>query len=563
MPLPSRRRLCRWIAASPLATSAFGPAWARAADAARAPELRLEAIPDATKKRWVARAEALRPKLARRTLTPKRFVRPVKDAAAFQGWRAEPLPPDASPLGQPIKAGESLVAALDEHVTGYLRMKVAVASGTVDAPLRLRLVFAETPAELGEPFDPYAGWLPRSWLQDETITLDTLPADVRIPRRFAFRWVKIEIVAHSKHYVPTIAALEVDAVTSARVAPKPLPADVPERLRRIDEVSIRTLRDCMQTVFEDGPKRDRRLWIGDLRLQALCNAVSFRDFDLVRRSLYLLAGLVRSDGYVPSCAFETPKPHIGGERSIDYALLFMATLADHAELAGDLATARALWPVAKNQLALVAPALGPDGLLAPQQGWWLFVDWDRTLDKTASIHAIYTYALKRGAALARTLGRAADAEALAQAWQRARDAARARLYDPARGLFVSGPERQISWASQAWMILAGVLDEAEARRALEAVRAAPGAVKPKSPYLYHYVLEALVQTGRLGDAREILSTYWGGMLDLGADTFWEVFVPDDQKASPYNNFLVNSHCHAWSCTPAYFLRRFPALATGA
>jgi hypothetical protein len=108
-----------------------------------------------------------------------------------------------------------------------------------------------------------------------------------------------------------------------------------------------------------------------------------------------------------------------------------------------------------------------------------------------------------------------------------------------------------------------VLDEAEARRALEAVRAAPGAVKPKSPYLYHYVLEALVQTGRLGDAREILSTYWGGMLDLGADTFWEVFVPDDQKASPYNNFLVNSHCHAWSCTPAYFLRRFPALATGA
>ena len=39
----------------------------------------------------------------------------------------------------------------------------------------------------------------------------------------------------------------------------------------LDRVSQRTLRDCMQTVFEDGPKRDRRLWLGDLRLQALAN----------------------------------------------------------------------------------------------------------------------------------------------------------------------------------------------------------------------------------------------------------------------------------------------------
>lgn len=29
--------------------------------------------------------------------------------------------------------------------------------------------------------------------------------------------------------------------------------------------------DCMQSVFEDGPKRDRRLWLGDLRLQALAS----------------------------------------------------------------------------------------------------------------------------------------------------------------------------------------------------------------------------------------------------------------------------------------------------
>ena len=31
-------------------------------------------------------------------------------------------------------------------------------------------------------------------------------------------------------------------------------------LRRIDEVSLATLRDCMQEVYEDGPRRDQRVW---------------------------------------------------------------------------------------------------------------------------------------------------------------------------------------------------------------------------------------------------------------------------------------------------------------
>jgi hypothetical protein len=31
-------------------------------------------------------------------------------------------------------------------------------------------------------------------------------------------------------------------------------------LRRIDDVALRTLRNCMQTVYEDGPRRDMRLW---------------------------------------------------------------------------------------------------------------------------------------------------------------------------------------------------------------------------------------------------------------------------------------------------------------
>jgi hypothetical protein len=45
------------------------------------------------------------------------------------------------------------------------------------------------------------------------------------------------------------------------------------------------------------------------------------------------------------------------------------------------------------------------------------------------------------------------------------------------------------------------------------------------------------------------------MVRKGADTFWEVYRPGDDRLSPYKSHLMNSYCHAWSCTPAYFLRR--------
>jgi alpha-L-rhamnosidase len=46
------------------------------------------------------------------------------------------------------------------------------------------------------------------------------------------------------------------------------------------------------------------------------------------------------------------------------------------------------------------------------------------------------------------------------------------------------------------------------------------------------------------------------MISDGADTFWELYNPDDKKLSPYGSNLINSYCHAWSCTPTYFIRKY-------
>ena len=41
-----------------------------------------------------------------------------------------------------------------------------------------------------------------------------------------------------------------------------------------------------------------------------------------------------------------------------------------------------------------------------------------------------------------------------------------------------------------------------------------------------------------------------------ADTFWELYNPENPAESPYGSSIVNSYCHAWSCTPTYLLRKY-------
>ena len=49
--------------------------------------------------------------------------------------------------------------------------------------------------------------------------------------------------------------------------------------------------------------------------------------------------------------------------------------------------------------------------------------------------------------------------------------------------------------------------------------------------------------------------YWGGMIDVGADTFWEAFVKDDPYVSPYNDVIMNSACHAWRLYAGIFYKK--------
>lgn len=506
---------------------------------------------------WLKEAAASMPELRRTEHHPLRIVRSVADSTAFQGWRMEPSEPIEALYASSLKQRRKVIVDMGEHMTGYFSLRVNHTGMPADAPIRLRITFAEVPAELNTPFDPYPGGLSRAWLQDETVTVMRLPATVRIERRVACRYVMIEVLAQSS-FDFRVEDITLEAVTSASGEAPALAEGTDPMIRRIYDTGLKTLSECMQTVYEDGPKRDQRLWIGDLYLESLANACSFGNHALTRRCLYLLAALADEDGWLHATVYEYPQPEPQyNQHTMDYSLLYGVALLEYLKATGDMATARELWPVVARQIEIACTYLR-DYLydMQKQPQWWLVFDWKDDLDRHASVQGLMTFAVERGWELAQMVGRERDVRDWPDLVKRMRRASRRAFYDADAGVVVSGLQRQVSYLSQVWMILSGTLSPKEGARAMTAVLNDPTACRPGSPYAYHYVIEALIACGMRDEAREQLLEYWGGMVGRGADTFWEVYDPMDDCKSPYGFYPVNSYCHAWSCTPVYFINTY-------
>jgi alpha-L-rhamnosidase len=486
---------------------------------------------------------------------PQRLVRFENDSSSFFGLK--PAADSKSINNLPtFHWGKSDEFILDFglHVVGYFSIHLVGHGLNIDAPCRLRLTFGESLYDVTEDLSSVETWISTSWLPDEVINVDYLPADVSLPRRYSFRYVRVQIIDTSPKYKVSFSNISCQAVSAVS------PSHTVEMfeyhdpiLQAMDEVSIFTLRDCMQTVFEDGPRRDRRLWIGDLRLQALTNYHTFQDYNLVKRCLFLFAALPREDDSLPACLFENPKLTPATDYIVDYDALFGPTVYDYVCASGDIATGNVLWLTIQGSLKKALSHLHPttgkfDSSLSPA---WKFLDWNRDLDSNAGMHGLLLYSLKAVNSLAEmlnitpppytdTIGRMTASASL--------------FHDPKTGFFVSGPEDQISLASAAWLSLSGVFPPHICKDALLKALSHPKTVKPLTPYLYHHICEALALTGAEEECIDLMKQYWGGMVEAGADTFWECFDPSSPRSSPYGDVRNNSFCHAWSCTPSYLLR---------
>lgn len=505
---------------------------------------------------FIRTAAALRPQIQETATAPVCCFHLTQNGGQ---WEASDTYAVEEAYAAVLRKGDALYFDFGEHMVGYLSFSAAVTSGTADAPVYLRVVAGERLCELGEDPDNYTGVLSRSWLQVEHLHVDILPASIALPRRYAFRYWKIEVLDTSNQFGISLRDLSVCAVSAVRMEEvKPLGSKDPF-WNKMDEIALRTLRDCMQEVFEDGPKRDRRLWLGDLYLQSLANYATFGKNDLVKRCLYLFAGLARDNGAIHACCFLYPEPHTDGCFLLDYALLFTSTLYEYGKATGDRQTVEQLWPAAYRQLEIAAEWMGENGVLADSTDWWCHIDWSSgNLNKQAGAQGVFLFALRQGAELAAELRAEAEKACIDRWIAAAENGMRNVLWDAEAGFFRSGAEGQISLISQVWGVLSGVLSPEKARALLLRCRERRSemAVQMSTPYAVHYWIEALLRCGLTEIAGEELRAYWGGMMALGADCFWETYDPERPDFSPYGTPTINSYCHAWSCTPTYFLRRY-------
>lgn len=513
-------------------------------------------VPDMKRKTvdaFVEKATACDPKLLQWQILPKELICAERDEQG-RGVIASREPVSCMQERR-LQKGDKICLDFGDHHVGYVTLRLSSAGSPQDAPAFLRLKFAEVVGELLDDSDSYEGWISKGWIQEEYFHIDVLPCELKLPRRYAFRYLEIMAIDTSQKFQVVVDSAELTAVSAVSMEDVAPLTNLPEDLQRIDRASLKTLQDCMQHVFEDGPKRDRRLWIGDLRLQAKVNYATFGNVDLVKRCMYLFAGLTREDGRIGACLFTEPVMQVDDTFLWDYSLFFISILYDYYQFTKDLDTVKELWPAAFRQIELSLDDM-VDGVLRTDEDQVAFIDWKDGLDRQAAAQGVWIYCLRQALWLADLLGEQEQKKYIGDLLEEGCKNAMERFWDEEQGFFVSGQERQVSWSSQAWMVLADVLDPEKSRQLMCHLLEVSPEMGVSTPYAYHHIIEALLHVGEKEKALELMRRYWGGMLEMGADTFWEAYDPQDPDASPYGSSQVNSYCHAWSCTPAWILREY-------
>ena len=504
-------------------------------------------------KYYLEKADINNPKLYETEIVSDTVVDILPDETAFFGVKTA----NARKNAEVFVPGDTFVLDFGQHCVGTLSFRMRHDDRYLDAPVKVKLRFGETAYELSRDFASYHGGLCSSWLQEDIISID-FPEIVTLPRRYCFRYLEVTVIASPRPVRLTDFAVR--CVTSADWSKlDPLPADTDPVLARIDAVAAKTLADCMQTAYEDGPKRDRRLWTGDLRLQALTDYYLFKNDRLARRCLYLFAACEEDGKYLPGCLYQKPAVFFDDGMGItDYAMLWCSALCDYFEHTADEVTARDLYPVAQRQMDLACSLIDEDGVLQFLDGWFSFIDWAPAIERRIPCEGVVLYSMEKMAALAKALGDDAHAKAWSDKLTETRAKVYDKFFDTDRNAFYNADidTPQYSVQSQAWMILGGAIAGEQAISVLRDCLASPDALKPVTPYMHHYVVEAMVKLGMMEEAKDYIKSYWGSMIANGADTFWEAYDPKNPELSPYSDPIMNSFCHAWSCSPSYFIRKY-------
>lgn len=494
------------------------------------------------------KADEYRKPLLHTRVDPVSFVNIKNDEAAYQNCKVIKIQDVSFPI---VLGHEEIIVDFGNHYTGYLNIEMCGDKNSCipDSPTVINFEFAEMPIELVKEFVYSKESLSVGWLQSESKSVAFMPYKGSLERRYSFRYLKLKRT-DTANFKICLTALYIDAVSAVNAETvKPLRSG-DDLLDRIDAMCVNTLKECEQDVFEDGPKRDRRLWIGDLRLQALVDYQTFNNISLIKRCIYLFAENLTEEGLVTPCVFPDTPPYIDQWIYLDYSLCLVLCLSDYLENTGDSQLPLELYDIALNQIKYAERNFDRKNgkINAP-----FFIDHGNYNRDVAALGYL-SYVLVHTISLSEKVGK--PTEWLKGIYKEVTDSL-LRYRDIKTELFITD-DGEISWQSQVWTALSGALSKEECRQLLKKTRESDPQIRMSSPFMTHYYLEALYKCDEQEYALKYIKNYWGAMLTAGYDCCPECFDTRNDMLSPYANIVLNSACHAWSCTPTYLIRKYHA-----
>lgn len=282
--------------------------------------------------------------------------------------------------------GPSFVADFKGEVCGYFRMKLSS-----EKPISFRLYYGETISEaLSEPSRDIC----QNRMLKEEFRVFEGETEFETRMRVAFRYVRVEF-------------FDCDAEVKASgfsVRTRLYPVNKrgyfscsDDELNTVWKMGEKTLHLCMQEYYLDAPKRDRFLWTGDTRLEALINYHTFADTRLFEFCWDELSRVQFPNGAVPSSYGE------GNSVLWDYVAWYVIAFYDYLMYVGNEKYVLSHKENIYRAVDFLISLTGEDGLIPvpenPLGSLW-FVELNEYVGKDPYLNELYKRCLDTAATVA-------------------------------------------------------------------------------------------------------------------------------------------------------------------
>jgi len=314
-----------------------------------------------------------------------------------------------------------------------------------------------------------------------------------------------------------------------------------ERLNQIWATGAYTVHLNMQEYLWDGIKRDRLVWVGDMHPEVMTILSVFGANEVVPASLDLIAEITHLPEWMNGIS--------------SYSMWWILIQHEWYMHTGNLEYLKGHGEYIFELLEHLKTKIDPEGkeILDGTR----FLDWP-TSPNTDAIHAglqsLMVMSFDAGVEIANLLG----------------EPEKSKDYSAVREQLKKHiPSPNGNKSGGALLSISGLSDPLKMNQELLAVNGTDGI----SSFYGYYVLQARAMAGDYDGALEVIRKYWGGMIDLGATTFWEDFdlawmenagrideITPEGKVdvhAEYGNYcykgLRNSFCHGWASGPTTWL----------